>query len=154
LPGVLAAHAGGAPLTAAIYDGDTSAHRRKKIREHPPNVLITNPDMLHLAILAFHARWDRFFRELRFIVVDELHTYRGVFVPAARVRWRLLKSRMPRRLAQVILLGDVNSPRLAAELTSLPFTVIDEDGADAKRHFVFVIRQEPLHGRIFRQAGE
>ena len=66
-------------LSAEIYDGDTSAYRRRKIRAEPPNIILTNPDMLHLSILAYHQNWEEFFRKLRYVVVDELHTYKGIF---------------------------------------------------------------------------
>jgi DEAD/DEAH box helicase domain-containing protein len=159
LAGRLAAHAGGPPPTAAIYDGDTSAHHRKKIREHPPHLLITNPDMLHAAILAFHGRWERFFRELRFIG-GRLHTYRGVFGShMAHVLRRLLRvARFYGATPQVIACSATidNPGELAAALTGLPFTVIDDDGSPgAERHFLFV---NPVGSpytaaaRIFRQA--
>lgn len=62
----------------ALYDGDVSAHARKKIRTSPPQVLITNPEMLHLALLPNHQSWATFFASLAFVVVDEAHSYRGV----------------------------------------------------------------------------
>ncbi len=62
----------------AIYDGDTSAHFRRKLRLNPPQVLITTPEMLHLGIVAHHEKWSTFFAGLTHIVVDEAHTYRGV----------------------------------------------------------------------------
>lgn len=62
----------------AIYDGDTSDHFRRKIRRDPPSVLITTPEMLHLAILPFHEQWTPFLAGLQHVVVDEAHTYRGV----------------------------------------------------------------------------
>ncbi len=65
--------------TAAIYDGDTSAWFRKKIRENPPDILLTNPDMLHLSLLPFHQKWAPFFSRIKMVVVDEVHTYHGVF---------------------------------------------------------------------------
>ena len=64
--------------TAAIYDGDTSAYRRKRIREAPPNVVMTNPEMVHLSILPYHRKWAPFLSRLHLVVVDEVHTYRGV----------------------------------------------------------------------------
>jgi len=64
--------------TAAIYDGDTSAYQRRKIRGNPPNVLMTNPEMVHLALLPYHARWASFFRRLKLVVIDEVHIYRGL----------------------------------------------------------------------------
>ncbi len=63
---------------AAIYDGDTTPHFRKKIRNSPPTVLMTNPEMLHLSILPYHEQWTTFLASLQYIVVDEVHTYRGV----------------------------------------------------------------------------
>ena len=68
-----------ARLTAALYDGDTSDHFRRKIRRDPPTVLISNPEMLHLALLPHHEQWAPFLAGLSHIVVDEAHTYRGVF---------------------------------------------------------------------------
>jgi DEAD/DEAH box helicase domain-containing protein len=66
-------------LSAAIYDGDTPSHRRKQIRAKPPHVLITTPDMLHAGLLAFHEGWAGFFARLQYVVIDELHTYSGIF---------------------------------------------------------------------------
>jgi DEAD/DEAH box helicase domain-containing protein len=63
----------------AIYDGDTSSYHRKKIRDNLPGVLVTNPDMLHLAILPYHDLWGNLFSSLTHVVIDEVHTYRGVF---------------------------------------------------------------------------
>jgi DEAD/DEAH box helicase domain-containing protein len=65
-------------LRPAPYDGDTAIPDRQWAREHA-NVLLTNPDMLHVGILPHHERWARFFRRLRYVVVDEAHVYRGVF---------------------------------------------------------------------------
>ncbi len=65
-------------LTASIYDGDTTAWFRKKIKRNPPNILLTNPEMVHLAILAYHRQWRTFFANLDFIVIDEVHSYRGL----------------------------------------------------------------------------
>ena len=60
------------------YDGDTPSDARKAIREKS-HIVLTNPDMLHTGILPHHTRWTRVFENLRYVVVDELHTYRGVF---------------------------------------------------------------------------
>ena len=65
-------------LTAAAYDGDCSPEERSWVRTHA-NVLLTNPEMVHQTILANHRRWAKFLQELKFVVVDELHTLRGVF---------------------------------------------------------------------------
>ncbi len=69
----------GGSITADIYDGDTPPYRRKKIRQNPPNILFTNPDMLHKGILAHHQSWEKFLKDLSFVVLDEIHTYRGIF---------------------------------------------------------------------------
>lgn len=66
-------------LRAAIYDGDTPEAQRKKLRAIPPNLLFTTPEMLHLGILPYHSLWSRFFSRLKYVVVDELHIYRGIF---------------------------------------------------------------------------
>lgn len=64
--------------TAAIYDGDTTPHFRRKIRNNPPNVVLTNPEMVHLSMLPYHDKWAETLANLTHIVVDEVHTYRGV----------------------------------------------------------------------------
>ena len=69
----------GKPITADIYDGDTPPYSRKKIRQNPPNILFTNPDMLHRGILAHHQSWETFLKNLSFVVLDEIHAYRGIF---------------------------------------------------------------------------
>ena len=68
----------GIDFTAGTYDGDTPQNLRRKMRDGA-NILLTNPDMLHQGILPHHARWNRFFTNLKYIVIDEVHAYRGVF---------------------------------------------------------------------------
>jgi DEAD/DEAH box helicase domain-containing protein len=65
-------------LRPAIYDGDTETERRWQIRKWA-NVVLTNPDMLHVGILPHHERWGDLFQNLRYVIVDEAHVYRGVF---------------------------------------------------------------------------
>ncbi|MHA1248544.1 MAG: DEAD/DEAH box helicase [Candidatus Helarchaeota archaeon] len=70
----------GVQITAAVYDGDTKKEDRPKIRNNLPNIILTNPDMLHYGILPNHFKfWENLFRNLKFIVIDEIHAYRGVF---------------------------------------------------------------------------
>jgi len=64
---------------AAIYDGDTSNYQRKLIRQDPPGIIMSNPDMLHLSFLPNHLTWENYLKNLKFIIVDEVHTYRGIF---------------------------------------------------------------------------
>ncbi len=66
-------------ISVSIYDGDTSPYMRKKIRTEVPDILFTNPDMLHQGILAYHDNWKGLFENLSFIILDEVHTYRGIF---------------------------------------------------------------------------
>ena len=63
---------------AAIFDGDVTPHFRRKIRDNPPGVLMTNPEMLHLSLLPHQESWGALFAGLTHVVVDEMHTYRGV----------------------------------------------------------------------------
>ena len=128
---------------AEVYDGDTTAYRRKKIREAMPKVIFTNPDMLHLAINPFHRKWETFFRNLRFIIIDEIHSYRGVFGSnVAHVMRRLRRicrywGSDPRFIAASATIA--NPAQLAGDLTGLSFKVVDRNGApQAGKHFIFI----------------
>ncbi len=145
---------------AEVYDGDTSAHRRKKILADPPNVILTNPDMLHLGLLAFHEKWAGFFRNLRYVVVDELHTYRGIFgAHFAGVLRRLRRiceyhGSNPSFICSSATIA--NPEEFAGQLFGLPFEVVDQSGAPtAGRHFLFVnpqdVKPATLAGRIMRE---
>ena len=68
----------GSELRAFTYDGDTPQDARRAIRERA-NVVLTNPDMLHAGILPHHTKWAKAFENLRYVVIDELHYYRGVY---------------------------------------------------------------------------
>jgi DEAD/DEAH box helicase domain-containing protein len=123
------------PPRFEIYDGDTPPDLRRRIRSDPPEVLITNPDMLHLGILAHHAEWDRFFRDLRFVVLDELHVYRGLF--GAHVHHilrrleRVCRARgvSPRWIAASATIG--NPEEFARRLLDRDVRVVAESGAPA-----------------------
>jgi DEAD/DEAH box helicase domain-containing protein len=64
--------------TVGIYDGDTPSHQRSRIRSKA-TVILSNPDMLHTGILPYHPKWAQFFAGLKFVILDEIHTYRGIF---------------------------------------------------------------------------
>ncbi len=128
---------------AAIYDGDTSDWRRKKIRENPPDVILSNPEMLHLSFLPHHAKWADFLMRLQFVVVDEVHTYRGVMGShMAQVFRRLL--RICRHYGAsptfVFCSATISNPsELAGQLTGLSVKEIVRSGApQGKRHIVFI----------------
>lgn len=128
---------------AAVYDGDTSQHFRRKIRANPPEVLITNPEMLHLSILPHHHLWTSFFAGLSLVVVDEAHTYRGVLGShMAQLFRRFLRiaalyGSFPRFVFCSATVG--NPVELAEKLTGAKPTPILESGApQGKRHYLFM----------------
>jgi DEAD/DEAH box helicase domain-containing protein len=129
--------------SAAIYDGDTTQHFRKKIREDPPNVLMTNPEMLHLSLLPHHEAWSAFWAGLGHVVVDEAHTYRGVMGSHMAQVFRRMR-RVCRRFgadpAFAFLSATVGNPvDLAQRLTGLEVRGVAESGAPkGRRHFLFV----------------
>ena len=130
-------------LRTDIYDGDTAAHRRSKIKAAPPHVLITTPDMLHAALLAFHEHWASFFAALKFVVIDELHTYSGVFGSHVLHLFRRFNrvcasyGSDPTYIACSATIG--NPEDLASRLVNRTFHSIVENGApSAPRHFVFL----------------
>jgi DEAD/DEAH box helicase domain-containing protein len=117
----------------AIYDGDTPRQERAAIRKRA-NLVITNPDMLHVGILPHHAAWGDLFANLAFVVVDEAHVYRGVFGShVANVLRRLRRIAAIHGVEPRFLLASAtiaNPVELAETLTGLhPFTLIDNDGA-------------------------
>ncbi|MFI5294168.1 MAG: DEAD/DEAH box helicase [Thermodesulfovibrionales bacterium] len=129
--------------TGKVYDGDTISSARRDIREFLPHVIFTNPDMLHLAIMAFHNKWEEFFRNLKFIVIDEIHSYRGVFGSHVAQVFRRLRrvcdfyDSSPTFIAASATIADPS--KLAGDLTGLPFETVRENGApSAGKHFYFM----------------
>ena len=123
------------------YDGDTPADARKAIREKG-HLVLTNPDMLHTGILPHHTRWTRLFENLRYIVLDELHTYRGVFGShLCNVLRRLRRiayfyGREPQFICCSATIA--NPGELASRLLESTVEVLDSDGAPAaEKTFVF-----------------
>jgi DEAD/DEAH box helicase domain-containing protein len=123
------------------YDGDTPSDARKSIREKS-HVVLTNPDMLHTGILPHHTRWTRLFENLRYIVIDELHTYRGVFGShLCNVLRRLRRiARFYGRDPQFICCSATiaNPGDLASRLLEADVVVLNANGAPAaEKTFVF-----------------
>ncbi|MBO2517866.1 MAG: ATP-dependent helicase, partial [Clostridiales bacterium] len=123
------------------YDGDTPGEARKAVRE-AGHIVITNPDMLHSGILPHHTKWVKLFENLKFIVIDEIHTYRGVFGSnLANVLRRLM------RLCEfygshpqyILCSATIHNPKeLAETLTGREITLIDNNGAPSGcKHTVF-----------------
>jgi DEAD/DEAH box helicase domain-containing protein len=119
-------------LVAGTYDGDTPGQTRRKFREQA-NAILTNPDMLHQGILPYHSRWSRVLSNLKYVVVDEVHTYRGIFGShVANVLRRL------RRVARhygadprfILSSATIRNPGDLAELlVGDDVEVVSEDGA-------------------------
>lgn len=123
-------------LGIETYDGDTPADRRAKIRRQA-RIILTNPDMLHTAILPHHPKWLSLFQNLRYVVIDELHTYRGVFGShVANVMRRL--GRVARfygsRIQFICASATIANPReLAEKLIEAPADLVDRNGAPRGR---------------------
>jgi DEAD/DEAH box helicase domain-containing protein len=123
------------------YDGDTPSDARKAIRERG-HIVLTNPDMLHAGILPHHTKWMRLFENLRYIVIDELHTYRGVFGGhLANVLRRLHRiARFYGSNPQFICCTATiaNPGELASQLIEQEIEVVEENGAPSgEKLFVF-----------------
>ena len=134
---------GGRAVRAEIYDGDTSPPRRKAIKADPPDILITNPDMLHLGLLAYHDDWKELFANLRLVVLDELHVYKGIF--GSHLHHILMRLRRvaehhgsrPRFVASSATIA--NPAELGESLTGEPFSVVQDNGAPrAAKHIAFL----------------
>lgn len=136
----LALSGAGKSIRPAIYDGDTPSDHRPAIRTNA-RLVLSNPDMLHTGILPHHTRWAEFFRNLRFVVIDEIHVYRGVFGShIANLIRRLMRvaafyGAHPQFFMTSATIA--NPGQLAERLIEQPVTVIDHDGSPrGKRHFL------------------
>jgi DEAD/DEAH box helicase domain-containing protein len=143
-------------VRAAIYDGDTPTGRRSQIRRWA-NVVLTNPDMLHLGVLPHHDRWGDFLHNLRYVVVDEAHVYRGVFGSHVGNVLRRL-----RRLAGIygadpqLLLATAtiaNPAELARSLAGVAARVVDEDAAPRAERTVLLWNPELLDPELGLRAS-
>lgn len=128
-------------INSYTYDGDTSANIRQKVRK-AGHIVITNPDMLHSAILPHHTKWVSLFENLQFVIIDELHIYRGVFGSHVANVIRRLK-----RICEfygsdpifVCTSATIANPlELAENLTGKKMKLIDQNGAPSgTKHFLF-----------------
>ena len=137
------------PILVATYDGDTSTRARPSIRS-TTRLVISNPDMLHVSVLPHHAQWIEFLSQLRFVIVDEMHTYRGVFGShVANVLRRLKRiARFYGTSPQFILTSATiaNPVELAEGLIEEPTTLVANDGA-ARGAKHFLIHNPPVVNR-------
>ena len=134
---------------AAVYDGDTPTGKRKRLRENPPPVIISNPDMVHAGICAFPEAWEEFFKNLTYIVVDEVHTYRGVFGShVVQVLRRLLRLAARHGANPSFILSSAtiaNPGEHATALTGRPFSleqIVTQSGAPAAGRVFALINPE------------
>ncbi len=126
----------------SIYDGDTPQARRTEVRRDA-RVLITNADMLHVGILPHHTRWAAFFKNLRYVVVDEVHAYRGIFGSHVANIIRRLKRVCAFYGSQPIFVlasATIANPKEHAErLIEAPVTLVDDDGSPHGERNVLIV---------------
>jgi DEAD/DEAH box helicase domain-containing protein len=150
------AQIGGRFLRHAIYDGDTPQEERRAIRQRS-NLILTNPDMLHVGVLPNHRSWGDVLANLAWVVVDEAHVYRGVFGShVANVLRRL------RRLARaygseprfVLTSATIANPRdLAERLTGVEFELVDRDGAPRAEREIAMWNPPLVDERLGKRAS-
>lgn len=142
----------GKDIKAFTYDGDTSVSARAAVRQ-AAHIVVTNPDMLHSGIMPHHTKWVKLFENLRYIVIDEVHTYRGVFGSHLCNVLRRLK-----RICEfygshpqfICCSATIDNPKeLAESICCAPMELVDDNGAPrGERHFIFY--NPPL---VNRQLG-
>ncbi len=140
----------GEVLMPAVYDGDTPAHNRSRIRAKA-SVVLTNPDMLHVGILPYHAKWHQFLRQLRYVVLDEVHSYRGIFgshVAGVMRRLTRLCQHYGSRPQLICCSATIANPlELTGRLLGREMTLVDNDGSPRGRKY-FVLWNPPFLERV------
>ena len=125
-------------IRPGVYDGDTPTAQRRRIKAEA-NLVLSNPDMLHASILPYHPKWSRFFSELKFVVLDEVHTYRGILgAHVACVLRRLIRVCQHYGAQPVFLAASAtiaNPGELASRLIGRTVEVIDNDGSPRGRKY-------------------
>lgn len=120
------------PIMAGTYDGDTPSNMRKKLRDEG-NIILTNPDMLHQGVLPHHPSWSKFLADLKYVVIDEVHSYRGVFgSQVANVMRRLARicQHYGSRPQYVCCSATIANPKEHADrITGRDMLLVDNDGA-------------------------
>ncbi|MFT7619543.1 MAG: DEAD/DEAH box helicase domain-containing protein [Planctomycetota bacterium] len=152
----LIGHLGSGKIQAGVYDGDTPPVERTRIRESC-NLILTNPDMLNAAYLPNHGRkgFSHIFRNLRFLVLDEMHTYRGAFGShVGNVMRRLRRvchhyGSKPQFLCSSATIA--NPTQLASDIFEEPFSLVEKDGSPAAGKVVH-FWQPPMNENNFRRS--
>ena len=135
--------ASGRAIESWWYDGDTPQEQRKLIRQRPPPILITNPDMLHNSFLGHHEQWRTFYQTLKWVIIDEIHEYRGYFGSNVSMILRRLSHHLSSLgvCPQFFLCSATcaNAKQHAENLTGLPFAEINaENSIRPRREFYFI----------------
>jgi DEAD/DEAH box helicase domain-containing protein len=134
-------------IKPGVYDGDTPTAQRRRLRSEA-NLVLSNPDMLHAAVLPYHPKWARFFESLRFVVLDEVHTYRGILgANVACVLRRLQRVGRHYGSDPIFLAASAtiaNPGELASRLIGRDVTVVDNDGSPRGRKFFVLWNPTPL----------
>ncbi len=133
----------GSPIESWWYDGDTDHEDRKLLRKSPPKILITNPDMLHNSFLGHSEQWSKFYRGLKWVIVDEIHEYRGYFGSNVAMILRRFSHHLASHGVQpqffLCSATCANAKEHAENLTGLDFLEVNADGGlRPRREFVFV----------------
>jgi DEAD/DEAH box helicase domain-containing protein len=144
-------------ITPGVYDGDTPTSQRRRIKAEAKLVL-SNPDMLHASVLPYHPKWGRFFAELKFVVIDEAHTYRGILgAHVACVLRRLARVCEHYGSRPVFLAASAtiaNPGELTSKLIGRECAVVDDDGAPRGRKFFALWNPTPLgKDRLARRSA-
>lgn len=148
--------AAGAPVKTYTFDGDTPEDARRAVRDHG-QVVITNPDMLHAAILPQHTKWTKLFENLRWVIIDELHSYRGVFGShIAHLLGRLRRIARfhgsdPRFIACSATIA--NPVDLAERLVGLPFELVSEAGSPTGEHHLVTYNPPVVNRQLQIRQG-
>jgi DEAD/DEAH box helicase domain-containing protein len=149
-------HAGGLGVRACTFDGDTPGDARKAVRTQG-DIVVSNPDMLHQGILPHHTKWAQFFESLRYVVIDELHTYRGVFgahMANLLRRLRRICAFYGTHPTFVMSSATIANPRELAEgLLGAPVQAITESGAPAGARHLLVWNPPVVNGDLGLRAS-
>lgn len=143
----------------AVFDGDTAANQRSEIKERA-RIILTNPDMLHFGMLPFHPGWARFFQNLRMVVIDEAHIYRGIFGShAAHVFRRLNRicahyAQTPQPHQYILTSATLsNAAQLAEKLTDREFKLIRNDTSGNGERVIYFLNPPIINEEFHLRAG-
>ncbi len=144
-------------IRPGVYDGDTPTGQRRRIRSEA-NLVLSNPDMLHASILPYHPKWARFFQHLRFVVLDEVHSYRGILGANVACVLRRLQRVCGHYDAQPVFLATsatiANPGELVGRLIGRDVEVVQRDGSPRGRKiFALWNPSAPRDDRLARQSA-